>query len=151
MAVLCGIVYGVWVGFAFTTVGTLLGEVGNFFVFRYFLPSTAGTFERKSLTCACLAHICRHGGFFIVLATRMSAIPRRLTTAVFFSTVGMGFWTFLLAAVFSLLKCLNVVYLGVALSHTYRMAWANRQWSSGLLSSVWSLLLTLLLSVSGTA
>lgn len=84
VAVLCGIVYGVWVGFAFTTVGTLLGEVGNFFVFRYFLPSTAGTFERKSLTCACLAHICRHGGFFIVLATRMSAIPRRLTTALFF-------------------------------------------------------------------
>ena len=100
MAVLCGIVYGVWVGFAFTTVGTLLGEMGNFFVFRYFLPSTAGTFERKSLTCACLAHICRHGGFFIVLATRMSAIPRRLTTAVFFLPSGWAFGHFFLLPCF---------------------------------------------------
>lgn len=47
----------------------------------------------------------------IALLTRLSAIPGHVTTAVF-ATVGMGFWVFFLAAVFSLPKFLSVVYLG---------------------------------------
>lgn len=114
IAVLCGIVYGVWIGFGIVALGTLLGEVGNFYVFRYMLQSTATKAERKNMTYACLAEIIRNGGFLVALLARLSAIPGHLTTAVF-STVGMKFWVFLLAAILSLPKHLSVVYLGVAL------------------------------------
>lgn len=114
IAVLCGIVYGVWVGFGIVALGTFLGELGNFYLFRYLLQKPADKIERKSLMYACFAEIIRNGNFFLALATRLSAIPSHITTAVF-ATVGMGFWTFVFAAIFSLPKYLAVVYLGVAL------------------------------------
>lgn len=114
IAVLCGIVYGVWIGFGIVACGTLLGEIGNFYVFRFLLQNTAIKAERKSMTYASFADIIRNGNFFLLLATRLSAIPSHVTTAVF-ATVGMGFWMFLATAVLSLPKYLSVVYLGVAL------------------------------------
>lgn len=33
IAVLCGIVYGVWIGFGIVALGTLLGEIGNYYLY----------------------------------------------------------------------------------------------------------------------
>lgn len=30
VAILCGLVWGLWIGFAIVAAGTLLGEIGNF-------------------------------------------------------------------------------------------------------------------------
>ena len=65
VAVLCGIVYGVWIGFGIVALGTLLGEIGNFYAFRYLLQSHAIKAERKSMSYACLAEIIRNGGFWV--------------------------------------------------------------------------------------
>ncbi|WFC96198.1 hypothetical protein MBRA1_002854 [Malassezia brasiliensis] len=114
IAVLCGLVYGVWIGFGIVAFGTLLGEVANFLLFRSMFQAAASKMERKNMTYACLAEIIRTGGFVAALLTRFSAIPGHLTTAVF-SMVGMRFWVFFLSALLSLPKHLSVVYLGVAL------------------------------------
>lgn len=114
IAVLCGLVYGVWIGFGIVALGTLLGEIANFLLFRHMLQAAASKMERKNLTYACLSEIIRTGGFVVALLARFSAIPGHSTTAVF-STVGMRFWVFFLSALLSLPKHLSVVYLGVAL------------------------------------
>lgn len=114
IAVLCGLVYGVWIGFGIVAFGTLVGEVANFLLFRRMFEAAATKMERKNMTYACLAEIIRSGGFVVALLARFSAIPGHVTTAVF-STVGMRFWVFFLSALLSLPKHLSVVYLGVAL------------------------------------
>ena len=30
LAILCGVIWGLWIGFAITAAGTFLGEIGNF-------------------------------------------------------------------------------------------------------------------------
>jgi hypothetical protein len=109
-----GVVYGLWIGFGILSLGTLLGEWGNFYAFKFFLKKHAARYERKSLNYACMAYIVREGGFIIVLLARLSAIPGHFTTAVF-ATVGMGFFIFTLATLLSMPKQLLVVYLGVAI------------------------------------
>lgn len=64
VGVLCGVVYGLWYGFIVLSVGTILGEVGNFVLFKMF-KGTAEKYERKSLNYACMAHIVREGGFMV--------------------------------------------------------------------------------------
>ncbi|THH14146.1 hypothetical protein EW146_g6147 [Bondarzewia mesenterica] len=95
VAILCGVVWGLWIGFAIVAAGTFVGEVGNFLY-------------------ACLARVVRDGGFKIALIARLSAIPGHFTTAIF-STCGMGIVTFCLAAFLSLPKQFVTVYLGVLL------------------------------------
>ncbi|WFD33259.1 hypothetical protein MCUN1_000072 [Malassezia cuniculi] len=114
IAVLCGIVYGVWIGFGIVALGTLLGEIGNYYLFKYTLQKLARKTERKSMTYAALASIIRNGGFRILLALRLSAMPGHIITAVC-ATVGVGFWLFVITAVLSLPKYLGVVYFGVAI------------------------------------
>lgn len=65
VAVLCGIFYGVWVGFGIVALGSLLGEISNYFAFRYLLQARARRMERMSLSYACLADIIRNGGLFV--------------------------------------------------------------------------------------
>lgn len=65
MAVLCGVVWGLWVGFAIVAAGTFLGEVGNFYAFKYICTARGKKLEKDSLTYACLAHIVREGGFLV--------------------------------------------------------------------------------------
>lgn len=55
--------------------GTFLGEVGNFYAFKYCLRGRAEKMEKKSPQYALLAHVVREGGFKIVLLARLSAIP----------------------------------------------------------------------------
>ncbi|WWC88340.1 uncharacterized protein L201_003250 [Kwoniella dendrophila CBS 6074] len=112
VAVLVGAVWGLWVGFGITAAGTLLGEIGNFYAFKYCLRSTAEKYEKNNLNYACMAHVVREGGFWMIFIIRLSAIPGHFSTAVF-ATCGTGFWIFTIACILTLPKQLIVVYLGV--------------------------------------
>ena len=111
VAVLVGLVWGLWVGFGIVAAGTLLGEIGNFYAFKYLCSARGEKLEKQKLSYACLARVVREGGFKIALIARLSAIPGHFTTAVF-ATCGMGFFVFTLAALLSMPKQLITVYLG---------------------------------------
>jgi len=115
IAILCGVVYGLWIGFAIVCAGTFAGEIGNFYAFRYYFKDRMKHYETKSLNYACLAHIVRHGSFMVVIMARLSAIPGHFTTAIF-ASVGMSIWIFALAAFLTLPKQLAIVYLGALLN-----------------------------------
>ncbi|KAI0077787.1 hypothetical protein K474DRAFT_1595263 [Panus rudis PR-1116 ss-1] len=117
LAILCGLVWGLWAGFGITAAGTFIGEIGNFYAFRYVCSARGEKLEKNKLQYAYLARVVRDGGFRIALIARFSAIPGHFTTAVF-STCGMGIWTFSLAALLSLPKQFMTVYLGVALEQS---------------------------------
>jgi len=114
LAILCGLVWGLGVGFAIVAAGTFIGELANFYAFKYCCSARGEKYEKTQIQYACLARVVREGGFKIALIARFSAIPGHFTTAVF-STCGMSVWTFALAAFFSLPKQFLTVYLGVAL------------------------------------
>ncbi|KAF8260064.1 snare associated Golgi protein-domain-containing protein [Lactarius quietus] len=112
VAILCGVVWGIWVGFAIVAAGTFIGELGNFYAFKYCCSARGEKAEKTNIRYACLAQVVREGGFKIAVIARYSAIPGHFTTAVF-STCGMPVWTFALAAFLSLPKQLATVYIGV--------------------------------------
>ncbi|KAJ3994868.1 hypothetical protein F5050DRAFT_1771200 [Lentinula boryana] len=114
IAMLCGIGWGIAVGFGIVALGTLLGEIANYVTFKYCCTTRARKYENKNLTYACLSRVVRSGGFKIALAARYSLIPPHLTTTVFASS-GLHFHIFLAAAVLSLPKQLVTVYIGVLL------------------------------------
>ncbi|KAK6508827.1 Tlg2-vesicle protein [Arthrobotrys musiformis] len=116
VAILCGIVYGLWIGFAIVAAGTFIGEIGTYFAFKGFLRGRAEKEERRNLNYACLATVTREGGIMFVFIARLSAIPAHLTTAVF-ATCGISFWVFFIATLLSLPKQLVVVYLGVIINN----------------------------------
>ncbi|RPD69744.1 hypothetical protein L226DRAFT_548049 [Lentinus tigrinus ALCF2SS1-7] len=117
VAILCGLVWGLGPGFGIVAAGTFLGELGNFYAFKYCCSARGEKLERTKLSYACLARVVREGGFKIALIARLSAIPGHFTTAVF-STCGMGVITFSIAAILSLPKQFITVYLGVALEQS---------------------------------
>ncbi|KAI8995701.1 snare associated Golgi protein-domain-containing protein [Trametes punicea] len=117
VAILCGLVWGLWIGFGIVAAGTFLGEVGNFYAFKHCCAARGEKLEKTKLQYACLARVVREGGFKIALIARLSAIPGHFTTAVF-STCGMSIWTFCIAAILSLPKQFVTVYLGVALEQS---------------------------------
>ncbi|KLU85915.1 hypothetical protein MAPG_04934 [Magnaporthiopsis poae ATCC 64411] len=115
VGVLCGIVYGLWVGFGIVAAGTFFGEVGTWFAFRGLLRTRAERLERTNLTYAALARMTREGGFWIVLAIRFSVIPSHISTAVF-STCNVLFWHFAVATFLTLPKQVVLVYIGALLA-----------------------------------
>ncbi|PWZ02747.1 hypothetical protein BCV70DRAFT_154895 [Testicularia cyperi] len=115
--ILVGLVYGIWIGFGIASLGTLLGEIGNFYAFKHCLRSTAAKYERKNVHYACMAEMVREGGFWVMFLARLSAIPGHFTTAVF-ATVGMNVFIFTFAAILALPKQLLIVYLGVAIKNS---------------------------------
>ncbi|KAF7305550.1 hypothetical protein HMN09_00807900 [Mycena chlorophos] len=117
VAILCGLVWGLWIGFAIVCAGTFLGEVGNFYAFKYCCRARGEKMERTQIPYACLAHCVRTGGFKIALIARFSAIPGHFTTAVF-ATCGMNIFVFCIAAFLSLPKQFITVYLGVILEES---------------------------------
>ncbi|CAL1715905.1 unnamed protein product [Somion occarium] len=117
LAILCGLVWGLGPGFGIVAAGTFIGELGNFYAFKYCCSVRGEKYERTKLSYAYLARVVRDGGFRIALIARFSAIPGHFTTAVF-STCGMDVWTFSLAAILSLPKQFLTVYLGVALEQS---------------------------------
>ncbi|KIK64265.1 hypothetical protein GYMLUDRAFT_259246 [Collybiopsis luxurians FD-317 M1] len=112
IGLLCGVGWGLGAGFGIIALGTLLGEIANFFVFKYWCSVRAQKYEKKQIQYACLSKILREGGFKIALAARYSIIPPHIATAIFASS-GMGFWTFLASAVCSLPRQLVIVLTGV--------------------------------------
>jgi len=117
VAILCGLVWGLWAGFGIVCAGTFIGEVGNFYAFKYCCRSRGEKLEKTKITYACLARVVREGGLKIALIARLSAIPGHFTTAVF-STCGMNIFVFSLAAILSLPKQFITVYLGVILEQS---------------------------------
>ncbi|WVW85051.1 hypothetical protein I302_107087 [Kwoniella bestiolae CBS 10118] len=113
LAILVGVVWGLWVGFGITAAGTLLGEIGNFYAFKYCLRSTAAKYEKNNFNYATMAHVVREGGFWMIFVIRFSAIPGPVLVAAVFATCGVGFWVFTIATILTLPKQLIVVYLGV--------------------------------------
>jgi len=109
--ILCGLVWGLWVGFAIVSLGTLLGELANFWAFKYACSHRAAKLEKKDLNYACMCVVIREGGFWIAFLARLSAIPGHLVTPVF-ATTGMSLFVFTAAAVLSMPKQLAGVYLG---------------------------------------
>ncbi|KAK4140719.1 snare associated Golgi protein-domain-containing protein [Dichotomopilus funicola] len=114
IALLCGVIYGLWIGFGIVAAGTFLGELGTWFAFQWFFRKKAEKLERTNLNYGALARITRDGGFWIVLLIRFSAIPSHFSTAVF-STCGVNFWSFTIATALTLPKQIFLVYLGVLL------------------------------------
>ncbi|KAI2475442.1 SNARE-assoc multi-domain protein [Pyrenophora tritici-repentis] len=114
IALLCGVVYGLWIGFAIVAAGTFIGEVGTWYAFKYAFRNKALKLERTNLNYGAMARLTRDGGFFIVLIIRLSAIPAHFSTAVF-STCDVKFWHFFVATFLSLPKQIFLVYLGVLL------------------------------------
>lgn len=130
IALLCGVVYGLWIGFAVVAAGTFVGEsktpqsaishdaknktVGTWFAFKHLFRRKALKLERTNLNYGAMARLTRDGGFFIVLIIRLSAIPAHFSTAVF-STCDVKFWHFVVATLLSLPKQIFLVYLGVLL------------------------------------
>ncbi|GAA6032657.1 hypothetical protein JCM8097_004865 [Rhodosporidiobolus ruineniae] len=112
-----GLIWGIWIGFAITCAGTLIGEVLCFFLFKYLLTNRAAQVEEKSIFYACIARLMRHGGLWIIIVVRFSAIPGHVVTAIQ-STVGMSVWIYSIAVIVSLPKQLAVVYLGAQFGAT---------------------------------
>ncbi|KAI8941725.1 Tlg2-vesicle protein [Plenodomus lindquistii] len=114
IALLCGVVYGLWIGFAIVAAGTFIGEIGTWFAFKHLFRRKAYKMERSNLNYGAMARLTRDGGFFIVLIIRLSAVPAHFSTAVF-STCDVKFWHFVVATFASLPKQIFLVYLGVLL------------------------------------
>lgn len=117
VAILCGVVWGLWVGFAIVAAGTYFGELGNFYAFKYCCRARGDKLEKENMNYACLAKVVRDGGFKIALICRLSVMPGHFTTAIF-STCGMNVLTFSIACILSLPKQLITVYIGVIIEES---------------------------------
>ncbi|KAJ6489959.1 hypothetical protein C8R45DRAFT_992245 [Mycena sanguinolenta] len=115
VAMLCGLVWGLGAGFGIVVAGTLIGETCTYFFFKYCCSARGKRLELTQMPYGTLAHVVREGGVPIATLVRYSSLPAHFTTAVF-STCGMPFWIFFVAAVLSLPKQLALVEVGVALA-----------------------------------
>jgi hypothetical protein len=52
---------------------TVLGEWGNFIVFKYFCSARSEKMESRDVTYACMCRVVREGGFRIAFMARLSA------------------------------------------------------------------------------
>ncbi|KAF8147777.1 hypothetical protein K438DRAFT_1734055 [Mycena galopus ATCC 62051] len=116
VGLVAGVTWSLPIAFAIVAAGVLLGEIANFFTFKYFCTARADKMEKSKLSYALLAHVVRQGGFLIVLVVRYSAIPPHFATVVF-STAGISFPVFIAAAILSLPKAVVPVYIGYAMNH----------------------------------
>ncbi|KAK4057216.1 hypothetical protein OIO90_001711 [Microbotryomycetes sp. JL221] len=135
----CGLIWGLWIGFALVSAGTFLGEMACYIMFRYFFKAKAQKYatliEQKSIFYACVARMMREGGIWILVVVRFSAIPAnakvlslvqncsqatvcfQVVTAMQ-STIGVGVLKYAIAVIITLPKQLAIVYLGVMFGET---------------------------------
>ncbi|KAK7028299.1 hypothetical protein R3P38DRAFT_2703867 [Favolaschia claudopus] len=113
LAVLCGVSFEFGEACLVDALGTVLGEVASFFVFRYACTARGRKLEESKIEYGALAHIVRRkdGQIWILLVMRYSAIPAHLSTPLF-AAVGVPFYKFLLAVVLALPKSLVPVFVG---------------------------------------
>ncbi|KAG2113449.1 uncharacterized protein F5147DRAFT_46318 [Suillus discolor] len=114
LAIVCGLVWGVWIGFAIVAAGTFIGEIGNFYAFKHLCSTRGHKIEKSSVIYSSLGRVVREGGFKIALIARYSAIPPHFTTALF-AVCGMNIFVFMLAAALSMPKQFITVYIGTLL------------------------------------
>jgi uncharacterized membrane protein YdjX (TVP38/TMEM64 family) len=114
LAIVCGLVWGVWIGFGIVAAGTFIGEIGNFYAFRYLCTSRGEKIEKGGVMYSALGRVVREGGFKIALVARYSLIPPHFTTALF-AVCGMNIFVFMLAAALSMPKQFITVYIGTLL------------------------------------
>lgn len=117
VAILCGVVWGIWIGFGIVALGTLLGEIANFYVFRTCCLVRGQKLEKTNISYGCLARVLREGGFMLAIIARYSAYPAHMLTAVF-STCGTSPLVYLVSCVLSLPKQLSIVYTGYAFAQS---------------------------------
>ncbi|EIN03918.1 hypothetical protein PUNSTDRAFT_138961 [Punctularia strigosozonata HHB-11173 SS5] len=117
IAILCGLVWGLGIGFGIVAAGTFIGELGNYYAFKYCCRTRAAKYETSTIPYACLTKIVRDGGFKIALISRYSIIPGHLTTAVY-STCGMSIGVFCAAAILSLPKQFLFIFVGVLVQNS---------------------------------
>jgi uncharacterized membrane protein YdjX (TVP38/TMEM64 family) len=79
VALLCGVVWGLWIGFAIVAAGTFLGErklFGPHTLWSWMLTITVGTYafrrkavklEKTNLNYGSLARLTRDGGFWVFI------------------------------------------------------------------------------------
>ncbi|RXK39777.1 hypothetical protein M231_02970 [Tremella mesenterica] len=113
IGVLCGLVWGLGIGFGILAAGTFLGEIAVWVAFKWFCTARANKFERKNKLYASLTQLIREKSFMFVLVLRFSAVPGHITTAVS-ASAGASFVAYLAAAFLTLPKQLTIVYLGTA-------------------------------------
>ncbi|OXG15113.1 hypothetical protein C367_05778 [Cryptococcus neoformans Ze90-1] len=119
IGILCGLVWGLWVGFAILAAGTFVGEIATWMAFKWCCQTRAAKFEKKNRLYAALTQLIREKSFMFVLILRFSAVPGHITTAVS-ASAGANFWSYLLAAFLTLPKQWTIVYLGKAFGTTNR-------------------------------
>lgn len=101
IGILCGLVWGLWVGFAILAAGTFLGEMGLWVAFKWCCQGRAAKFEKKNSLYSSLTQLIRERTFMFVLILRFSAIPGHIVTAVS-ASAGANYWLYLVAAFLTL-------------------------------------------------
>ncbi|WVF70524.1 hypothetical protein IAT40_005314 [Kwoniella sp. CBS 6097] len=113
IGILCGLVWGLGVGFAILAAGTFLGEIATWIAFKWCCQGRAAKFEKKNKLYASLTQLIREKSFMFTLVLRFSAVPGHIVTAVS-ASAGANFWMYLAAAFLTLPKQFTIVYLGKA-------------------------------------
>lgn len=111
VAIICGMAWGAGVGFAIVCAGTIIGEILNFFVFKYMCTARSEKWQKESIAYATTCKVIDDGGLLVAIVARYSVLPSHYTTAVF-ASCGMRFYTFLIAAVVSTPTQFANVYIG---------------------------------------
>ncbi|KZP04807.1 hypothetical protein FIBSPDRAFT_766798 [Athelia psychrophila] len=112
VAILCGLVWGAGWGFLIVSVGQFLGELANFFTFKYLCQARSNKLKETNIQYACLSRVIQDGGLKVAVVARYSVIPPHVSTALF-ATCGMHVSTFIISALVSLPKNFINVYVGV--------------------------------------
>ncbi|TVY42507.1 Golgi apparatus membrane protein [Lachnellula subtilissima] len=133
IALLCGVVYGLWIGFAVVAAGTFLGEkvvqLGHGTLSSTLLEEKPSNSNARISTTAHWHASPETVDFWypssnpiptqtltisskVVLIVRFSVIPSHFSTAVF-STCNVKFWYFAIATFATLPKQIILVYVGV--------------------------------------
>nr|ODN93116.1 hypothetical protein L203_00385 [Cryptococcus depauperatus CBS 7841] len=113
VGILCGLVWGLWIGFAILAAGTFLGEIATWIAFKWCCQTRAAKRVFKNKLYASLTQLIREKSFTFLLILRFSAVPGHITTAVS-ASAGASFTSYLLAAILTLPKQWTIVYLGKA-------------------------------------
>ncbi|KZP30706.1 hypothetical protein FIBSPDRAFT_92305 [Athelia psychrophila] len=111
ISVLCGVIYGPGIGFAIAGSGILIGELLNYFTFKYMCKGRSEKLKKTNVRYACLGRVIQEGGLPVAVVARYSIIPSHVTTALF-ATCGLKLWVFVASAIASLPKNFVSVYIG---------------------------------------
>ena len=114
VAIMCGLIWGPWIGFAIVAAGTILGESLLFFVCKYGLRKYMDK-AREQIQIKAFGNVVEQEGFKVILAARYSSIPPHFSTFVF-AAYQVPFWKFFISAFLSLPRQLAHTWLGYDLS-----------------------------------